>query len=89
MTEKDLVALADALRTHNGSADGRTEFTPDHIRVLADFCASQVSNFNRKLWIDYITGECGQSDELIFVEPDSAAHPRRDRGGLIVPRVNR
>jgi hypothetical protein len=37
----------------------------------ADFCASQVPNFNRERWIDYIAGECGQRDELIFVEPDS------------------
>ena len=29
MTKKDVVALADALRLHNGTADGRTEFTPD------------------------------------------------------------
>jgi hypothetical protein len=75
MTERDLVALADALRIHNRSADGRTEFTPDHLRVLADFCASQVSNFNRERWIDYIAGECGQSDELIFVEPDRTLIP--------------
>jgi hypothetical protein len=70
MTTKDFVALAGALRIHNRGADGRTEFTPDHLQVLADFCASQVPNFNRDRWIDYIAGECGPSDELIFVEPD-------------------
>ena len=35
----------------------RTEFTPDHIRVLADFCASQFPNFNWERWIDYIVGD--------------------------------
>ena len=75
MTNKDLVALAQALRIHNRTADGRTEFTPDHLRVLADFCASQDPGFNRRLWIDYIAGECGQGDELIFIEPDSPPIP--------------
>ena len=48
MTEKNLVALADARRAHNQIADGRTKFTPDHLLVLANFCASQVPDFNRK-----------------------------------------
>lgn len=75
MTKKDLVALADALRLHNRTADGRTEFTPDHLRVLANFCAAQDPNFNQKRWIDYIAGECAQSDEWTFVEPDNALIP--------------
>ena len=54
MTKEDLVALADALRMHNRTADGRTEFTPDHLQVLADFFASQYPDFNREPWIDYI-----------------------------------
>jgi len=73
MTKKDLVALADALRIHNRTADGRTEFTPDYLVVLADFCASQYPNFDRKGWIDCIAGECGQDDELIFAP--EIAHP--------------
>jgi hypothetical protein len=48
MTKKDVVGLAGALGLHNRMADGRTEFTPDHLRVLADFCASQDPNFNPK-----------------------------------------
>jgi hypothetical protein len=56
MTKEDLVALFDALRIHNRTADGRTEFTPDHLRVLADFCASQYPDFNRERWIDHIVG---------------------------------
>jgi hypothetical protein len=75
MTEKDVVALAQVLRIHNQTADGPTEFTPDHLRVLADFCASQDPYFNRKRWIDYIAGERGQGDELIFIKPDSPLIP--------------
>jgi hypothetical protein len=71
MTKKDLVALADALRRHNQTADGRTEFTPDHLLVLADLCAPQYPDLNRKRWIDYIAGVGRSSDELMFVEPDS------------------
>ena len=56
MTKKDIVALADALRIHNRSAGGRTEFTPDHLLVLADFCGTQYPTFNRERWIDYIAG---------------------------------
>ena len=54
MTKEHLVALADALRIHNRTADGPTEFTPDHLRVLADFFASQYPDFNQEQWIDYI-----------------------------------
>jgi hypothetical protein len=72
MTKKDLVALAETLRAHNRTADGRTEFTPDHLLVLAEFCASRYPNFNRRRWIDYITGE---GEELIFVDPDSPLNP--------------
>ena len=57
MTTDDFVALAEALRVHNRTADGQTEFTPDHLLVLAEFCASQDHSFNRKGWIDYVTQE--------------------------------
>jgi len=56
MTKKDIVGLAEVLRIHNQRADARTEFTPDHLRVLADFCAAQYPTFNRERWIDYIAG---------------------------------
>lgn len=56
MTKRDIVALAEVLRIHNQTADARTEFTPDHLRVLADFCAAQYASFNRGRWIEYITG---------------------------------
>ena len=71
MTKKGLVTLANALRMHNQTGDGRAEFTPDHLLVLADFCASHYPNLNRKRWIDYIAGVGGPSDELMFVEPDA------------------
>ena len=89
MTKKDLVALADALRRHNQTADGRTEFTPDHLLVLADFCSSQEPNFNRRRWIDYITGEGRPGDELIFVEPDSTIIPGAIVEHKLLSNVNR
>ena len=89
MTKKDFVALADALRIHNRTADGRTEFTPDHLRVLADFCASQDPNFNPKRWIDYIAGTGGPGDESIFIEPDSTLIPGAIVEDKTPPNVNR
>jgi Helix-turn-helix len=41
---------------HNRTADARTEFTPDHLRVLADFCAARYPNLNPERWIDSIAG---------------------------------
>ena len=92
MTKKDLIVLADALRMHNRTADGPTEFTPDHLLVLADFCASQYPNLDRKRWIDYIAGVGGSSDELMFVEPDSTVISGaivEGTGRTFVSRVNR
>ena len=92
MTTEDLVVLADALRIHNRTADGRTEFTPDHLLVLADFCASLYPNFNRKRWIDYIAGVGGPSDGLMFVEPDSTLITGaivEGTGKTFIPEVNR
>jgi hypothetical protein len=102
MTNKDLVALADALRIHNRTADARTEFTPDLLKVLAEFFTSQVTIFRQERWIDYITGKCGQGDELIFVdcgrigaavERKIAPIPNRDEGsprrGLAAPDRDR
>jgi hypothetical protein len=89
MTNKDLVALAHALRIHNQTADGRTEFTPDHLLVLADFFTSQEPNFNRKQWIDYIAGEGGPSDEFMFVEADSTVVPAAIVEDKLIPSVNR
>ena len=89
MTKEALITLADELRIHNQTDDGRTEFTPDHLLVLADFCASQDPSFNRRGWIDYITGEGGQGNELIFVEPDSTLTPAATSKDKPVARVNR
>jgi hypothetical protein len=71
MTKEDVATLTKVLRLHNQTADGPTEFTPDYLRILADFFASQVPDVNMKQWMDYIGGECGQSDESIFVESNS------------------
>jgi hypothetical protein len=60
----EFIALAEAIRNHNRTADGRTEFTPDHLRVLADFCSSLDANFDPEQWIDSITGEEAQQRKL-------------------------
>jgi hypothetical protein len=86
MTKKDVVALAEVLRIHNWTVDGRTEFTPDHLLVLADFLVSKGPNFNQKRWIDYIAGEC---DEWIFAERDSTLIPGATVEDKFVPRVKR
>jgi hypothetical protein len=54
MTKNEVIALAEALRIHNLTADARTEFTPDHLRVLADFCAEHYPTLNRERWMRYI-----------------------------------
>jgi hypothetical protein len=88
MTKEALVALAEALRTHNGTADGRTEFTPDHIRVLAEFCASQNREFNKRQWIDHIAAEDSQDSELISVDRDCTMMPGARLDQNPVPKVN-
>jgi hypothetical protein len=75
MTKENVVALAEALRTHSRTADGRTEFTPDHLEVLAKFCASQDPNVNQQQWIDYIASEGREGDESISVKSDCALIP--------------
>ena len=89
MIKEDLVALAEALRTHNRTADGRTEFTPDQLQVLADFCASQDPNFNQQEWIDYIAGEVRQGDESICVESECMLMPDASVKDRLVPKVSR
>ena len=88
MTKEALVALAEALRTHNGTADGRTEFTPDHIRVLAEFCASQDPEFNKQQWIDHIAAEGRQDNELASVDHDCTLMAGARMEHNPVPKVN-
>lgn len=64
MTKKDFIALADAMRKHNASADPEgyatsLPFTRGQIQLIADFCAQQNSAFKRERWLDYIAGNCG------------------------------
>ena len=89
MTKKDVVALAEVLRIHNRTADARTEFTPDHLKVLAEFLASQDRSFKQEGWIDYITGECGQGNELIFVDCERKLIVSAALEPKIVPIANR
>jgi hypothetical protein len=58
-------ALAQWERAHNSAAthplgSGRfTEFTPDQISALANFCHRHNPAFNTEHWHDYIAGRCG------------------------------
>ena len=73
MTKKHFIELADriaALPVHDmqysGKAGGPTVTVPmlkyqEVVDMLADFCRSQNSQFNRSRWMDYIAGECGPS----------------------------
>jgi hypothetical protein len=63
MNKKHFIALADAVKDSNcrfeQGAVTAQRFTEEHINVLADFCQSQNSQFNRERWLDYIAGKCG------------------------------
>lgn len=64
MTKKHFIALANAIREHNrkGSNGWSPEthyFFDDQTEMLADFCQSQNSWFNRDRWLNYIAGNCG------------------------------
>ena len=63
MTKKHFIALADAVKEYNDTGiAGELPYSPFNeaqIEVLADFCQSQNTNFNRERWLAYIAGECG------------------------------
>ena len=63
MTKQDFIALADALRKFNDTADpqGITQsrpFTDSQLCALADFCRAQNPRFARAIWLGYIAGRC-------------------------------
>ena len=59
MTKKHFIALADAIKKHDGICDGK--FNDQQMVTLANFCASQNPRFNRQRWIEYIAGKCGKN----------------------------
>lgn len=63
MTKKNFIALADAVRDYNANAEacGQRRFDARQTELLADFCQSQNSNFNRPRWIGYIAGTNGKN----------------------------
>ena len=71
MSKKDFIALADAVRMHqnNLARAGMVEKSACGkywLDVLADFCATQNSRFNRGRWLGYIWGENGPSGGKVF-----------------------
>jgi len=86
MTKKHFIELADAIREHNSHIDqvfgvhgDRMRFSAESIDVIANFCASQNSRFNRERWLDYIAGECGPACESVGVVPGGAGGARGAR----------
>lgn len=62
MSKKHFIALADAIRDANRTADNGVEqyrFNETQLNVLATFCAGANYRFNRERWLDYIAGKCG------------------------------
>ena len=60
MRKKHFIALADYIRQYNcWHLTGETPFTDVQIELLARFCKSQSSAFNRERWLGYIRGENG------------------------------
>jgi hypothetical protein len=64
-------------RLHYRAADGRTEFTPDHLGLLADFLRiARDPNFNQERWIDYVVGECDRCVQRKSLQSSLARHSR-------------
>lgn len=58
MSKRHFISLADYIKEHNRFS-GCQVFTEEQILVLARFCKSQNSAFDRSRWLSYIAGECG------------------------------
>lgn len=66
MTKKHFIALADAIRYYNTTAenDNKTTarpFTEPQLWMLASFCAEQNERFNRSRWLGYVAGTNGKN----------------------------
>ena len=64
MTKKHFIELADMIKDHN-NGNLLPLFSDVQIGLIADFCASQNSRFNRERWLSYIAGECGPNGEKV------------------------
>ena len=56
MSKKDFIALADYIRSVAGTPQA---FSSLQVEMLAGFCKTRNSAFNRERWLAYIAGECG------------------------------
>lgn len=61
MSKKDFIALADFIRTYNGTKFNGAHFTRRQVEAIAQFCANQNPRFKRERWLSYIAGECGKN----------------------------
>ena len=69
MKLKLVLGLADTIRwaRQNGHP-----FAPEHIELLADFCARHHQGFNRQKWLDYVAWDQGSPPD-----DDLATHMRQ------------
>ena len=70
MSKKDFIALADAIRSNNQTAEQCSLYAPfsaTQLNILAAFCAQQNSRFNRERWLDYIAGKCGKNGGAVKI----------------------
>lgn len=71
MTKKHFIALADAIKEHNGRVAESTEngyeiaFSFDQIQSLANFCKWQNERFDRSRWLGYIAGKNGKNGGVV------------------------
>lgn len=57
MSKKDFISMANFIRDHNKLS--QSTFSKEQVEVLALFCQTTNSRFNRSRWLAYIAGECG------------------------------
>ena len=61
MTKKHFIALAEKIQRFTNDKTLAPLNESDWVRMLADFCEEQNSNFNRDRWMNYIAGKCGSN----------------------------
>ena len=64
MTKKQLIELADTIRTYNNFAE--EPFTARQIAELASFCKRSNPAFKLERWLDYIAGKCGPNGGRVY-----------------------
>ena len=61
MTKKHFIALADMVRRIKATNPTKLVDIGTVESYLADFCESEIPQFNRERWLSYIAGNCGKN----------------------------